>query len=99
MITVIRTLVAQPGKIPDLVLYLKELAEYNHKINGRHGTIATSVGGNFAEVSIISQFESFTEMDADMAKLLADRGYLEKLSKAGALIVGGMSREHIYRHA
>ncbi len=38
-------------------------------------------------------------MDADMAKLLADRGYLEKLSKAGALIMGGMSREHIYRHA
>ena len=32
MITVIRTLVAQPGKIHDLVVFLKELAEYNHKI-------------------------------------------------------------------
>ena len=38
-------------------------------------------------------------MDADMAKLLADRGYREKQSKVGALIMGGMSREHIYRHA
>ena len=90
---------AQPGKIHDLVVFLKELAEYNHKIIGRHGTIATSVGGKLAEVSYISQFESLTEMDADMAKLLADRGYREKQSKVGALIMGGMSREHIYRHA
>jgi hypothetical protein len=99
MFTVIRTLVAQPGKMHALVVCLKDLAEYNHKIIGRHETIATSVGGNFAEVSYIWQLESLTEMDTDLAKLHADRGYHEKQSKVGALIMGGMSREHIYRHA
>jgi hypothetical protein len=99
MITFVRSWVAQPGKVFDLIGLLKEMSALGSPVTGRTATVASTIGGNFSEASLIWEAESLSESDEAFAKLMAVPGFPALIAKLGTLIVPGMSHEHLYRHA
>jgi hypothetical protein len=98
MITFVRTIVALPGKIGDVVALAKETAAHVKRVTGTDVAVGMSFGGAFSEVAWISHADSLADMEAANDKMMADAELRAQFKKWENMIVPGASRDHIWRH-
>jgi hypothetical protein len=98
MITFVRTTVALPGKIPDVLAAAKEIAAISKRLIDRELAVCSTLGGNVGEVSWIWEAASIEANDEMTAKLAADPEYQATFKKFGPLIVPNVTHDKIYRH-
>jgi hypothetical protein len=98
MLTFVRTAVAQPDQLFELVAAAKELAAIVKKLVDRDVSICSTIGGNIAEVAWIWQSPGVETQDERFAKLMANPEYLAVFKKIMSLSVPNTSHEKIYRH-
>jgi hypothetical protein len=97
MITITRTASITPGKTGDAVAFGHQVATY---IKERHGTafeVLLPVGGNPARIAWYARYESLAQWEALTAKLLADKTYMELVSKHAGTFLPGSVCDHIWR--
>lgn len=97
MITTVRTVKTMPGKVFDAIAWGKEIAVIVKRVTGRELTVCLSFGRNVGEVAWISKFDSASQIEENLAKLSADREYVNVLKKAEDLVVPGSGRDHYWR--
>ena len=98
MITFVRSAVALPGKMFEVLAFAKEMAAVVKRANGTDLSVGSSVGGVVGEIVWISTYDSLAQMEERVAKMTADPGYVAALKKAEGLLVPGATRDHIWRH-
>jgi hypothetical protein len=98
MITFVRTTVALPGKIGDVVALAKETAAHVKRVTGTDVAVATSFGGSYSEVAWISHADNLADMEEANNKLMADAEFRAQLKKWENMVVPGATRDHIWRH-
>ncbi len=98
MLTFVRTSVAQPEHLLELMAAAKEAAAIIKKLFDADVSVCTTLGGNMAEVSWIWQYPSIEAQTEADAKLMANPEYLAVWKKLRAMIVPNASHEKIYRH-
>jgi len=98
MFTFVRTTVAQPGHLFELIAAGTEVVSIIKKLVGGDVTFCSTLGGNVAEISWIWQAESIEAQDEMTAKLMANAEYLAIYQKIGSLVVPNTSVDKIYRH-
>jgi hypothetical protein len=97
MITFTRTASIAPGKTADAVAFGHEVAKY---IKEKHGTtleVLMPIGGNPARIAWHTKYESLGQWETLTAKLLADKTYMEIVSKHAATFLPGSVCDHIWR--
>ncbi|MGO9005349.1 MAG: hypothetical protein ACLQIQ_07985 [Beijerinckiaceae bacterium] len=97
MITFVRTAVAQPGKIFDVLAVAKEIATLVTRVIGRDLAVSITVGGTVGEIVWIAHYDSLAQLDEATVKLMADAEYRAVLKKVENLIVPGTIRDHIWK--
>ncbi len=98
MITFVRTAVAMPGRIQDLVGFAKEIAAIAEKATGRKLAVAGAVGSVAAQVAWIGSYDNLGQFEEFSAKLTGDPAYRSAAQKAATLMVPGSLTDHIWRH-
>ncbi len=98
MITFVRTVVAMPGKIGDVLALAKETAAHVKRVTGSDVAVGASFGGSFSEVAWISHADSVAEMEAANDKMMADAEIRALFKRWENMIVPGATRDHIWRH-
>jgi hypothetical protein len=98
MITFVRTIVALPGKIGEVVALAKETAAHVKRVTGSDISVGMSVGGSFSEVAWISHPDSLAELEAANDKMMADPELRALFKRWENMTVPGASRDHIWRH-
>jgi hypothetical protein len=98
MFTIVRTTVAQPGKMHELTVAGKEVVAIVKKLFSLDASLCTTLGGNVAELSWVYQAPSM-EADHEVGvKLLADPEYQAVLKRIAPLVVANSTHDKIYRH-
>lgn len=98
MITFVRTLVAMPGRVFDVLTQAKEIAGLAKQVTGVEIAVGTSFGGSISEIAMISRFDSLAQMEAANDKMMADANVRAGMRKFEGLLVPGTSRDHVWRH-
>jgi hypothetical protein len=98
MITFVRTAVAMPGKLGDLVPIAKEIGAISKRVNSRELTVGMAFGGNGSEVAWIVQYDSLAQSEEFLTRLMADAEYRALLKQIETLLVPGSLRDQIWRH-
>lgn len=99
MITVVRTVVAMPGKLGELTPVAKEICGIIKRLCGKDVAAGNAIGGNGVEVAWIAQYDSLGQWEEVTLKLMADADYRGLLKKIETLYVPGSVHDHIWRHA
>ncbi len=98
MITRTRTWSAHPGKAPELIAVLKDIAATAARLSGREpSAVATPIGGDLGEVTLIMRAESLAQHEELLAKALANPEIGALIAKVPALVADG-GYEHIFQH-
>ena len=98
MITFVRSLTVQPGKIGEAVGWGKELVGIVKRVTGKDLALCTSFGGAIGALAWIGNYDSMAQIEDTLAKLMADREYLAAIGKAGQLAVPGSGHDQFWRH-
>ncbi len=98
MITFVRSLTVQPGKIGEAVGWGKELVGIVKRVTGKDLALCTSFGGAIGALAWIGHYDSMAQIEDMLAKLMADREYLAAIGKAGQLAVPGSGHDQFWRH-
>ena len=98
MITFVRSLTVQPGKIGEAVGWGKELVGIVKRVTGKDLALCTSFGGAIGALAWIGHYDSMAQIEDTLAKLMADREYLAAIGKAGQLVVSGSGHDQFWRH-
>jgi hypothetical protein len=99
MVRVVRTNVALPGKVFELLAVAEEIAVVVKGLTGMHLDVCFALGGNPTEVAWICQVDSVAQLEANYVKVMADAGYRTELKKLENLVVPGSARDQIWLHA
>lgn len=85
MVTFIRTVVALPGKLFELLALAKEIAAVVKGVTGMDLTVCSAFGGNPTEVAWIWQFDSVAQLETNAVKVMADAEYrtVKEVGKLG----------------
>ena len=98
MITIARTGVTMPGKVGEVIPIAKEIAAIVKRIGGKDLQVGTPVGGNFAEVVWIGQYDGTTQFEDVALRCAGDPEYRACVKKLETLLVPGSARDQIWRH-
>jgi len=98
MITFVRSLTVQPGKIGEAVGWGKELVGIFKRVTGKDLALCTSFGGAIGALAWIGHYDSMAQIEDMLTKLMADREYLTAIGKAGQLAVPGSGHDQFWRH-
>ena len=99
MVTFIRTVVALPGKLFELLALAKEIAAVVKGVTGMDLAVCSAFGGNPTEVAWIWQFDSVAQLETNAVKVMADAEYRTALKKLENLVVPGSARDQIWMDA
>jgi hypothetical protein len=99
MVRVVRTNVALPGKVFELLAVAKEIAAIVKGLTGMDLAVCFAFGGNPTEVAWIFQVDSVAQLEANYVKIMTDAGYRTELKKFENLVVPGSARDQIWMHA
>jgi hypothetical protein len=94
MITFVRTFVALPGKMYELLALAKENVALAKKLTGVDFSIASVVG----EIASIANVNDLAHLEEVAAKLNADADWRAAVSKSQTLCVPAATHDHIWRH-
>jgi hypothetical protein len=97
MIAISRTASIAPGKTGDAITLAHDVAKY---IKDKHSTtleVFMPIGGNPARISWHARYDSLAEWETLSAKLLADKKYMNLLSKNKDTFLPGSVRDEIWR--
>jgi hypothetical protein len=97
MIAVTRTASIALGKTGNAVAFGHQVAKY---IKDRHGVtleVLMPIGGNPARIAWHMRYQSLAEWEALTAKLLADKEYMELVSKHSDAFLPGSIRDSFWR--
>ena len=97
MITVTRTASIAPGKTGNAMAFGHQVANY---IKEKHGTtleVMMPVGGNPARIAWYMRYASLAEWETWTGKLLADKAYMELVSKHSDTFLPGSVHDSIWR--
>ncbi|HML07290.1 MAG TPA: hypothetical protein VK430_04065 [Xanthobacteraceae bacterium] len=98
MITFIRTVTVQPGKMGETITWQKELNATIKRVIGREMTLCASFGGVVSALAWIGQFDSVGQLEDATNKLMANADYMTGINKAGGLVVPASGHDQIWRH-
>lgn len=98
MITIVRTSATMPGKIGEVIPIAKEIAAIVKRIGGKDLQIGIPVGGNFAEIAWIGQYDNSTQFEDVALRCAGDPEYRACVKKLETLLVPGTARDQIWRH-
>ena len=98
MITLVRTIVAAPGKSLDALAQAKEMAALVERVTGAELSVGVAMGGVFGEIAWIGHYDSLAQMDEANVKMMASADFRAESKKFESLLVPGASRDHIWRH-
>ena len=98
MITWICTANTIPGKIGEAVVWSKGVSAAVKRVTGKDLAVATAFGGPAGGLSWTMQFENASQVEDANTKLMADREYLDALSKAHTLFVPNTGHDQMWRH-
>lgn len=98
MITWIRTANTIPGKIGEAVVWSKGVSAAVKRVTGKDLAVATAFGGPAGGLCWTMQFENASQVEDANAKRMADREYLDALSKAHTLFVPNTAHDQMWRH-
>ncbi len=96
MVIFIRTAVAMPGKIPQLMIYAKEMQALIKKVIGVEVAVGLRLGGNAAEVCWSANYDSLAQVQDVSTKLMTDAAYVAQLGKGADLIVAESVHDQIW---
>jgi len=97
MISITRTASIAPGKTGDAIAYGREIAKY---IKEKHSTtfeLLIPIGGNPARIAWNARLANLAEWEALTGKLMADKKYMETVSKHSALFLPGSVCDHFWQ--
>jgi hypothetical protein len=97
MITITRTAAIAPGKLGTALSFAHEVSRF---IKEKHGTaieVLMPVGGNPNRVAWHMRMDSLGAWEVLMGKLLADKSYLEMLSKNSDNFLPGSVLDEFWR--
>jgi hypothetical protein len=97
MVTLVRTTVAQPGKLFDYVAAQKESIAIGEPLTGVKFTMNIGFGGVVGACALIASFNSVADIEAAASKLLADAKWVASNAKAQSLTVPGSTVDNIWR--
>ena len=98
MITFIRTITIQPGKLGEAITWQKELNAVVKRVIGKEGMLCGAFGGTISELAWIGQFDSVGQLEGAADKLFADREYMTvAINKAAGLVVPASGHDQIWR--
>jgi len=98
MITLIRTITIQPGKLAEAMAWAKEAGIIVKRVTGKESTLCASFGGVLGALAWITRYDDAGQLEDAANKLLADREYLTAIGKAVGLFVPGSGHDQIWRH-
>ena len=98
MITFVRTTVAMPGKLFELLAVAKEIAGLVKRVTGKDLAVSAAVGGVVGEIAWIAHYDSLAQLDEGNAKIMADAEVRSMVKKLEGLVVPGTTRDHLWRH-
>jgi hypothetical protein len=98
MVTFIRTVVALPGKLFELLALAKEIAAVVKGVTGMDLAVCSAFGGNPTEGAWIWQFDRVAQLETNAVKVMADAEYRTALKKLENLVVPGSARDQIWMH-
>jgi hypothetical protein len=97
MIAITRTASIAPGKTGNAVDFGHQVAKY---IEDKHGVkleVLMPIGGNPARIAWHARYESLAQWEALTAKLLADKKYMQLVSKHSDVFLPGSVRDSFWR--
>ncbi len=97
MISITRTASIAPGKAVEAIAYGHEIAKY---IKAKHNItfeVLTPIGGNPARIAWNARMANLAEWESVTGKLMADKKYMEIVSKHSALFLPGSVCDHLWR--
>jgi hypothetical protein len=77
------------GHLGEALGWSMEVLEYVHSVTGMRGLLTSLSAGGFFDVMWIFSAQTGAELDDANAKLMADKGYIGLIDKAGGLFVPG----------
>ena len=98
MITFVRTVVAQPGKLFELIEAMQKSVPIFNRVTGATVKIATTFGSDAMQIALIANFESVAQVQEAGAKAASDAEWRAVSAAAHALSVPGSIRDHIWTH-
>jgi hypothetical protein len=99
MITFVRSVTAQPGKIGEAVAWGKEIVRIVKRATGKDITLCTSFGGAIGGVAWIVQYDNMGQAEEFLMKLLGDHDYVTALATAQQLFVPGSGHDQFWKQA
>ena len=97
MIAITRTASIAPGKTGDAMAYGHEIAKYIKEKHGATFEVLMPIGGNPARIAWHARLANLGEWEALTAKLMADKQYMEIVSKQSSTFLPGSVRDHFWR--
>jgi len=97
MIAITRTASIASGKTSGAMAYSHQIAKY---IKEKHGTtleVLMPIGGNPARIAWHARYENLGQWETLTAKLLADKEYMELVSKHADNFLPGSVHDSIWR--
>jgi hypothetical protein len=98
MITFVRTVVALPGKLFELLAVAKETAGLVKRLTGKDIAVSGAVGGVVGEIALIGHYDSLAQFEEATAKIMADAEFRLTVKKFKGLVVPGTARDQMWRH-
>jgi hypothetical protein len=97
MIAITRTASIAPGKTSEAVAFGHQVAKYIKEAHGTALEVLMPIGGNPARIAWHARYDSLAQWETLTAKLLADKTYMELVSKHAATFLPGSVRDNIWR--
>jgi hypothetical protein len=96
MVKVVRTNVALPGKVFELLAVAKEIAVVVKELTGMDIAVCFAIGGNPTQVAWILEVDSVAQLEANYTKMMADAAYRTAVKKLENLVVPGSAHDQIW---
>ena len=97
MISITRTANIAPGKTGEAVAFGHQVAKYFKEKYATPLEVLLPVGGNPARIAWHAQYDNLAQWETLSAKMLADKDYMELVSKHAATFLPGSVSDHIWR--
>jgi hypothetical protein len=97
MIAIQRTACVIPGRMPSAIGFAQEISAYIKSAHGVELEVLLPIGGNPTRVAWVSRFKDLAAYDAYAQKLLADKEFSTRVSKASDNFVPGSFDDALWR--
>jgi hypothetical protein len=97
MIAITRTASIAPGKTGEAVLFGHQIAKYINEAHGVSLEVLMPIGGNPARIARHARYDSLAQWETLTSKLLADKAYMELVSKHASTFLPASVHDHIWR--